>query len=96
MSNEQYNGWTNRETWLTNLWLTNDQGTYEYVVESLRQNPPGRAPAVQTLRQIVEELVRPEQADEHLSQAGLREDFLWQCLAMVNYDEILEHFQDEL
>lgn len=25
-----YNGWRNYETWLTNLWLNNDQGTYTY------------------------------------------------------------------
>ena len=99
MTNEQYNGWTNRETWLTNLWLTNDQGIYEYVVESLQQNPPGRTPAVETLRRIVEELVAPtEQVGDWtvIRQAGLREDFLGQCVARVNYDEILEGFQDEL
>ena len=24
----EYNGWTNRETWLTNLWLNIDMGSY--------------------------------------------------------------------
>ena len=25
----EYNGWTNWATWSTNLWMTNDEGTYE-------------------------------------------------------------------
>ena len=27
----EYNGWSNRETWLVNLWLSNDMGSYEFL-----------------------------------------------------------------
>ena len=33
MSEEGYNGWTNRATWACNLWITNDQGMYESAKE---------------------------------------------------------------
>ena len=26
-----YNGWTNRETWLVNLWLSNDMESYDFL-----------------------------------------------------------------
>ena len=28
-----YNGWSNRETWCANLWLSNDYGAYKYLQE---------------------------------------------------------------
>jgi len=28
MNEKSYNGWSNYETWVTNLWLTNDENTY--------------------------------------------------------------------
>ena len=33
MTLDTYNGWKNRETWLVNLWLTNEQGPYNTLVE---------------------------------------------------------------
>ena len=30
---EEYNGWSNWETWNANLWLTNDEGVYEMMQE---------------------------------------------------------------
>jgi hypothetical protein len=33
MEDKKYNGWTNYETWLFNVNVTNDQETYNYVQE---------------------------------------------------------------
>lgn len=38
MSNATYNGWTNRETWSANLWLSNDEHTYNKLNEAIRNN----------------------------------------------------------
>jgi hypothetical protein len=32
-SQQTYNGWTNYETWNVALWLSNDEGTYNYTRE---------------------------------------------------------------
>ena len=31
MNTNEYNGWTNYETWLANIWLSNDQWTVEFL-----------------------------------------------------------------
>lgn len=33
----EYNGWTNRETWATNLWIDNEFGLYERVNEMAKE-----------------------------------------------------------
>lgn len=33
---EKYNGWTNRDTWLVNLWLNNDEKNYKRLTNSIK------------------------------------------------------------
>lgn len=35
---EKYNGWTNRETWNTSLWMNNDEGTQSESVAIVRRH----------------------------------------------------------
>ncbi len=30
MNKKEYNGWTNYETWLVNLWMDNEEGSHRY------------------------------------------------------------------
>ena len=40
---EEYNGWTNRETWAVALWLDNDQGLHEMATDRVAEVwAPGR------------------------------------------------------
>lgn len=39
---DKYNGWTNQATWSVHLWLTNDQGIYNHLMEKIaeiKKNP---------------------------------------------------------
>ena len=101
MTDERYNGWTNRETWLTNIWLTNDQGTYDYVVEQLFQGDATEEhEQVEILRGIVEEMVYgSRRIDENgwvCIGSGLQQDMLGHALARVNFYEIVQAFGEGL
>jgi hypothetical protein len=34
---QDYNGWTNRETWATALWINNDQGLYDHAQDLTKE-----------------------------------------------------------
>jgi hypothetical protein len=83
-----YNGWTNYETWCVNLWLTNDQESYEATRE-LVQRSHNPYEAAQALRDWVED-TNPLQ-----DQATVFTDLLNAALSEVNWHEIATHFVEE-
>jgi hypothetical protein len=87
MAND-YNGWTNKETWLVNVWYMGDMPQYfadmeQFCVDALELED--------SIRYIAEEC-------EALSQlpAGLLSDFINTCWAEVNWHELAEHLNLEL
>jgi hypothetical protein len=75
------NGWSNKETWLVELWF----GDYfaELALEGVELN-------ANDLQSIVEEML-----EEQMPQTGLLADFVNDSLREVNWHELSEHHQVE-
>lgn len=86
MIQEKYNGWTNRETWLVNLWYG------DALVDLVEENgsPIDENEAEEWVRYVAEEC-------EVLSQPpvnGLLSDFLEQCWREVDWNDIAQSVND--
>jgi hypothetical protein len=82
-----YNGWTNYETWLVNLWLGEDFRIYA------EEQPDSFAcdqyKLSQALKDYTEETV---QMDTGSVEGGLTVDLLNAALSAVNWYEIAGHY----
>lgn len=61
--NDNYNGWTNYETWNVALYLDNDEGIYNFMLEGLRhllaeRNDDWTGISTQELRELVQSAFR--------------------------------------
>ena len=79
-----YNGFKNRETWLTSLWLNNDKGDYELLLRVLMLDKPELYKATK-LKAILEDQVYDLELE-----TSLWTDLLSTALAKVNWLEIIE------
>jgi hypothetical protein len=94
MTDEKYNGWTNRETWATALWIDNDPDMHEYrncLCASAVHHKATREPRFtlsDELREWIAELAQ-EFYHDAANNPGLGNMFLdIGSLWRVNYDEI--------
>ena len=74
-----YNGWSNRETWLANLWLD------ELLINETTEGNEVTADLVETL---IDEMISATDVD-----GGLTYDLLMTAVDRINYREIAEAYK---
>ena len=93
MVKEGYQGYENWETWYVSLWLSNDQGLYNQVIDLLLQNPPHQNSiskayfadeASEALEEFVEELLDENVITDKIS------------IHRVDWQEVIMGFESEL
>jgi hypothetical protein len=97
-----YNGWTNYETWCVNLWLSNDQGSYEYVNEMAREaHADATGDEVMTRKeyaalQLADALKNLHEESMPEIPTGVYSDLLTSALGSVNWYEIAKSWIDDM
>ena len=80
-----YNGWCNRETWVVNLWLTNDECYYEEL-QAIIKNFDSEEQA-EELEQYVHWII-------DVDEASMTTDLLSTSLGRVDWHEIARSNQE--
>lgn len=78
-----YNGYTNKPTWCVSLWINNDQGLQETVLEAAKND-------ADLFAGWLEDFI--EENNPLIETASLYSDLLGWALCYVDWDELAEHF----
>lgn len=96
MSDTRYNGWTNYETWVVNLWLDNEPGTHDYwleVAEDVYNNEAKEQNFLTKMEDAVSILadrLKDNHEENRPELPGVYGDMIGAALAEVNWREIAE------
>jgi hypothetical protein len=94
--NTFYNGWTNYETWAVNLWIDNEEGSYNYwkeVAEELVKELEGdKGTSAYNLSKRLED----ETKENAPSLDGVYGDLLNAALSEVNWYEIAKSMVEDV
>jgi hypothetical protein len=83
-----YNGWTNRETWLVNLWYMDDMPYYFTTIDQYHVEPNELEEAVISTCETLERITN--------LACGLVSDFLSGCWSHVNWHELADALNETL
>ncbi len=109
MNRQEYNGWTNYETWIVNLWMDNEEGSHDYWVKTARYIYENQAKETKHFSKAEDAVYiladrlkndHEEAKDEILENmklnASLWADLLGSALAETNWKEIAEHLLENV
>ena len=101
MTNKEYNGWTNYETWNCKLWIDNEEGSYHYWREQADEcyrQAKGDASDDETAEEVsltaTDSLAQSlqdyfgEQQSELVGVSGMWADLLNAAVSEINWGEI--------
>lgn len=98
----KYNGWRNYETWLANLWLNNDQGTYWFWCEEARDAWRYAATTDYLTRQqsarreLAKRLQNEIEENSPCPEAGLYSDLLNSAISEIDWYEVADAFLEDI
>ncbi|MBC8548792.1 MAG: hypothetical protein H8D23_03995 [Candidatus Brocadiales bacterium] len=104
MSDTKYNGWANYETWLTKLWIDNDEGTSMHAHDTAQEMLENAATtdylsqeetACIELGDFLRDMFDDE-ANELMPNASLLSDLLAAALRAVDWYEISESYINDI
>jgi|TARA_R110000751_G_scaffold7056_1_gene29380 hypothetical protein len=88
MTKQEYNGWTNYETWNYKLWLDNNQETYDAVRTLAKKHNDAFDLSI--------ELSKVAHDNAPLLEASFYSDVLNASISEVNFFEIAESYLEEI
>ncbi len=88
MTKQEYNGWTNYETWNYKLWLDNNQETYDAVRTLAKKHNDAFDLSI--------ELSKVAHDNAPLLEASFYSDVLNASIREVNFFEIAESYLEEI
>jgi hypothetical protein len=97
MEIQEYNGWSNRETWATALHINNDSGLYENVIEQTKNYLDDEYPTAGLANEIemfINEILDWENVSFNRQAFLMAQDI--GSLYRVNWREIADSFLSEM
>lgn len=86
-----YNGWSNYETWLVNLWL-GEEDYFLYLQDLLNEGTEFKSPYQLSL--FIKDYI--EEQNPLADQCTMYSDLLSSALSKVDYREIAKHYWENL
>lgn len=87
MSEQKYNGWTNRETWLVSLWMSDEE-----MLRDIANSSGSLHERANDFQEYVEEVVMPTEIYDEVSFLS---DLVMGAFAEINWIELVEAFEDD-